>query len=114
MIKLSKNGSVMKQHSNIQYRAEKEYKNARAKFYLLLREIISNSLHALIIRKSKELSFNPKLSLDVNINYETEECEILLTDNGEGFTTQNVVYFNELDKKNIEKEKHKDMPSVLF
>ena len=110
MIKLSKNGSVMKQHSNIQYRAEKEYKNARAKFYLLLREIISNSLHALIIRKSKELSFNPKLSLDVNINYETEECEILLTDNGEGFTAQNVVYFNELDKKNIEKEKHKFHP----
>ncbi|MBR5493699.1 MAG: ATP-binding protein [Alistipes sp.] len=100
----------MKQHSNIKYRAEKEYKNAKAKFYLLLREIISNSLHALIIRKSKNLSLRPKLSLDIKIDDKMEECEILLTDNGEGFTAQNVEYFNELDKKNIEKEQHKFHP----
>jgi hypothetical protein len=32
----------MEQRSNVQNRAEKEYKNSREKFYLLLREIMSN------------------------------------------------------------------------
>lgn len=43
----------MEQKSNVQYRAEKEYKNSREKFSLLLREIISNSIHAVLIRQSK-------------------------------------------------------------
>ena len=34
----------MEQKSNVQYRAEKEYKNSREKFFLLLREIISNAI----------------------------------------------------------------------
>ena len=48
----------MEQKSNVQYRAEKEYKNSREKFFLLLREIISNAIHAVLIRKtllSKEI-----------------------------------------------------------
>ena len=44
----------MEQKSNVQYRAEKEYKNSREKFSLLLREIISNSIHAVLIRQSKK------------------------------------------------------------
>ena len=44
----------MEQKSNVQYRAEKEYKNSREKFFLLLREIISNSIHAVLIRQNKE------------------------------------------------------------
>ena len=100
----------MKQQSNIQYRAEKEYKNSREKFCLLLREIISNSLHALIIRKDKEENYSPEVSIDIKFNEANEECEILITDNGEGFTAQNAEYFNELDKKNIEKEQHKFHP----
>ena len=44
----------MEQKSNVQYRAEKEYKNSREKFFLLLREVISNAIHAVIIRKLKD------------------------------------------------------------
>ena len=47
----------MEQKSNVQYRAEKEYKNSREKFFLLLREIISNAVHAVLIRQSKEVDF---------------------------------------------------------
>lgn len=39
----------MEQKSNVQYRAEKEYKNSREKFFLLLREIISNAIRSYII-----------------------------------------------------------------
>ena len=44
----------MEQRSNVQYRAEKLYKNSREKFYFLLREIVSNSIQAVLIRKDKE------------------------------------------------------------
>lgn len=93
----------MKQESNVSFRAEKEYKNSREKFFLLLREIISNAIHAVLIKKSKEVTHIPKLSL--NIVFDDTKCEIELTDNGEGFNTKNQMYFEELDKKNPEKEK---------
>lgn len=50
----------MEQKSNVQYRAEKEYKNSREKFFLLLREIISNSIHAVLIRQNK---YNPQIQI---------------------------------------------------
>ena len=93
----------MEQKSNVQYRAEKEYKNSREKFFLLLREIISNAIHAVLIRESKEKDYIPELNLDVVFN-ETQ-CKIELTDNGEGFNERNRKYFEELDKKNPEKER---------
>lgn len=43
----------MKQKTNIQYRAEEEYKNNCEKFFLLLCEIISNAIHTVLICKSK-------------------------------------------------------------
>ena len=99
----------MKQNSDSISRAEKEYKNSREKFWLLLREIISNSLHALIIRKKKENNFTqPEITLDIVTN--EEQCEIVLTDNGEGFTPFNAKYFNELDLRNPEKEQNKFHP----
>ena len=55
----------MEQKSNVQYRAEKEYKNSREKFFLLLREIISNSIHAVLIRQNKETNFIPQLDLNI-------------------------------------------------
>ena len=58
----------MEQKSNVQYRAEKEYKNSREKFFLLLREIISNSIHAVLIRQNKETNFIPQLDLNVDTN----------------------------------------------
>lgn len=95
----------MDQKSNVQYRAEKEYKNTREKFSFLLREIISNSIHAVLIRQGKEANFLPKVELNISFNEEDAQCEIILTDNGEGFTDINRGYFEELDKRNIEKEK---------
>lgn len=93
----------MEQKSNVQYRAEKEYKNSREKFFLLLREIISNAIHAVLIRESKEKNYIPELNLDVV--FDETQCKIELTDNGEGFNEKNRKYFEELDKKNPEKEK---------
>lgn len=95
----------MEQTSNVYNRAEKEYKNHREKFYLLLREILSNSIQAVLIRKEKEKSnhYIPSLTLDISV--EEKKCTIILEDNGEGFTEINRQCFNELDKKNIEKER---------
>lgn len=93
----------MEQKSNVQYRAEKEYKNSREKFFLLLREIISNAIHAVLIRKSKEVNYTPELNLD--ITFDESQYKIELTDNGEGFNEKNRKYFEELDKKNPEKER---------
>ena len=98
----------MEQRSNVQNRAEKEYKNSREKFYLLLREIISNSIQAVLIRKEKERnasgSYIPKITL--NVNYSDKRCTIDLRDNGEGFTEINSQCFDELDRKNSEKERY--------
>lgn len=93
----------MEQKSNVQYRAEKEYKNSREKFFLLLREIISNAIHAVLIRESKEKNYIPELNL--NVVFDDTQCKIELTDNGEGFNERNRKYFEELDKKNPEKER---------
>lgn len=93
----------MEQKSNVQYRAEKEYKNSREKFFLLLREIISNSIHAVLIRKSKEENYTPELNLDITVD--DSQCKIELTDNGEGFNEKNRKYFEELDRRNPEKQK---------
>ena len=98
----------MEQRSNVQNRAEKEYKNSREKFYLLLREIISNSIQAVLIRKEKEKnasgSYIPEITL--NVNYSDKRCTIDLRDNGEGFTEINSQCFDELDRKNSEKERY--------
>jgi hypothetical protein len=95
----------MEQKSNAQYRAEKEYKNSREKFFLLLREIISNAIHAVLIRQSKEnAGYIPTLNL--TIGFEDSQCRIELTDNGEGFTEENRKCFEELDRRNPEKERH--------
>ena len=77
----------MEQKSDVQYRAEKEYKNSREKFYLLLREIISNSIHAVLIRQTKEPNYKPQINFEVEID--EKHCDIKLKDNGEGFTKKN-------------------------
>ena len=94
----------MEQKSNVQFRAEKEYKNSREKFFLLLREIISNSIHAVLIRQNKEKNFTPDIQLNISCN--DSQCKIELKDNGEGFNENNSLYFEELDKVNPEKEKY--------
>lgn len=101
-------GLTMEQKSNVQHRAEKEYKNSREKFFLLLREVISNSIHAVIIREKKENNLNPKIDLDITLR--DNECRITLRDNGEGFNQLNRECFEALDKINIEKDKYKFHP----
>ena len=102
----------MEQTSNVYNRAEKEYKNGREKFYLLLREILSNSIQAVLIRKEKEKekrrAYSPELTLVISV-YD-KECRIVLEDNGEGFTRINSNCFDELDKKNLEKLKYNFHP----
>jgi len=93
----------MEQKSDVQFRAKKEYRNSREKFFLLLREIISNSIHAVLIRQSKEKNFIPDINL--TIYHDDTQCKIELTDNGEGFNENNSLYFEELDKVNPEKER---------
>lgn len=95
----------MRQSSDVRFRAEKEYKHSREAFAMLLREVISNSIHAVLIRKSKEnieAHYKPELKLNINLN--DEECRITLRDNGEGFTDENRKNFVELDRINKEKE----------
>ena len=102
----------MEQTTNVQNRAEKEYKGCREKFYFLLREIISNSFHSVLIRKDKEKAkgsnYSPKLIL--NISFTDKNCVIELEDNGEGFTKINSECFDELDKKNTEKVRYNFHP----
>lgn len=102
----------MEQKSDVLFRAEKEYKNCREKFYLLLREIISNSIHAVIIRKGKEKdagsTYTPELTL--TMIFHESDCSIVLRDNGEGFTKVNSQCFEELDVKNTEKVKYNFHP----
>lgn len=93
----------MEQTSDVLFRAKKEYRNSREKFFLLLREIISNSIHAVLIRQSKENKFIPDITL--KIYHDDNQCKIELKDNGEGFNENNSLYFEELDKVNPEKER---------
>lgn len=72
----------------------------------MLREIISNSIQAVLIRKDKEKNNNYTPELKLDISFDDKQCSILLRDNGEGFTEINSQCFDELDKKNTEKEKY--------
>lgn len=98
----------MDQTSNVQNRADKVYKNSREKFWFLLREVISNSLHSIIIKQEYNKMFSPCLSLFVKLT--DKECNITVIDNGEGFTSINSEYFSKLDEKNPVKEKFKFHP----
>ena len=101
----------MEQKSNVRNRAEKIYKNSREKFYFLLREVLSNSIQAVLIRKEKEMGrtdYIPRLVLEIALT--EKECTISLEDNGEGFTENNSSCFDELDKKNEEKAEYRFHP----
>ena len=44
---------LMEQKSAVRFRAEKEYKNSRGGFHYLIREVVSNSIHAVLIKKKQ-------------------------------------------------------------
>jgi hypothetical protein len=99
----------MEQKSDVEYRAEKLYKNSREKFGYVLREVITNAIHATIIRLSKEQpGFSPQVNITVSAG--EKEAEIVVEDNGEGFTELNRRYFTHLDLRNTEKVTLKMFP----
>lgn len=95
----------MEQKSDVIFRAEKIYKNSREKFGFLIREIVSNSIHAAIIRKcrSDQKAFVPKIEVKMEIR--ENDAEITVVDNGEGFNEFNRRIFTHLDMRNSEKER---------
>ncbi|OGT14100.1 MAG: hypothetical protein A3F73_08795 [Gallionellales bacterium RIFCSPLOWO2_12_FULL_59_22] len=95
----------MEQKSDVVYRAEKLYKSAREKFGYLIREVVSNAIHATVIRSTQENGTLYKPVVTVSINQEEGNVEIVVSDNGEGFTELNRKYFTHLDTRNPQKEK---------
>ena len=95
----------MQQKSDVEYRAEKLYKNSREKFSYLIRETVSNSIHSTIIKMQNEPNQQYIPEISVSIQIDDQQAEIIVKDNGEGFTELNRKYFSCLDTINIAKEK---------
>jgi hypothetical protein len=93
----------VEQKSDVKYRAEKLYKNSREKFGYLIREVVSNAIHATFIREKlkKEKEYHPRVEAHFTIN--ENEIEIVVKDNGEGFNDVNRKYFTHLDTRNPQK-----------
>ena len=100
----------MEQVSDVEYRAEKLYKNSREKFGYLIREIVSNAIHAVIIKKAlrDHDGYVPQVRFNVTTNKNSIEIEV--QDNGDGFNQLNRNCFTHLDSRNVEKEKLKFHP----
>lgn len=96
----------MDQKSDVEHRAEKLYKNSKGKFGYLIREVVSNAIHAVIIknRTKNGESYSPRVSFFVE--WAKDDCLITVKDNGDGFNEANRRYFTHLDSRNIEKEKY--------
>lgn len=92
--------------SNVEFRAQKIYKNQKRKFGLLIRETVSNAIHSVLIQQSKlDDNYRPEVQINIiGTNRSNEQIQIIVSDNGEGFNTLNRKYFSELDSKNEEKE----------
>ena len=86
----------MEQRSDVEYRAEKLYKNSREKFGYLIREVVSNAIHAVMIRKklSPQEGYIPRVEFTVVTK--DASLDIVLKDNGEGFNELNCHYFTHL------------------
>lgn len=95
----------MEQQSDVEYRAEKQYKNSREKFGYLLREVVSNSIHAVIIKSQSDTATDYLPFVKIRISSKENHYEITVIDNGDGFNKQNRKYFTHLDTKNIQKER---------
>lgn len=94
----------MEQKSDVEYRAEKLYKNSREKFGYLIREVVSNAIHATMIQDKLQGDPQYQPRVDLIIDYEESRVEIVVKDNGEGFTDLNRKYFTHLDTRNPQKE----------
>lgn len=95
----------MQHRSEVERRAEKEYKNRKHGFSYLLREVLSNALHSCLISKD---CMRPTIGL--RISHEENKTSIELSDNGEGFTKENYDCFEVLDSLNVKKENRRFSP----
>jgi hypothetical protein len=100
----------MDQRSDVEYRAEKLYKNSREKFGYLLREVVSNSIHAVIIRKNLRPIGYYVPRVEFSVERRDDFFRILVRDNGDGFNELNRRYFTHLDSRNSEKQALKFHP----
>ena len=100
----------MDQVSDVSFRAEKMYKNTRGKFGYVLREVIANAIHSTIIRQNTEENNKYQPYVDIFIDRTKENIQIIIKDNGIGFTEENRKYFSQLDYQNKEKIKYKFFP----
>jgi len=95
----------MEHKSDVEHRAEKEYKHKKHGFNFLLREVLSNALHSCLISEDCE---SPHIIL--NATHDENRTQILVSDNGEGFTKENYDCFDVLDSVNIRKERRRFSP----
>ncbi len=95
----------MQHKSDVEHRAEKEYKNKRNGFNFLLREVLSNAFHSCLISENCE-----KPLIILNVIHDENHTEILVADNGEGFTEGNYDCFDVLDSVNVRKEQQMFSP----
>lgn len=94
----------MEQRSVVEFRAEKLYKGSREKFGYLIREVVSNSIQAVIIKKKLRTPRGYIPRVEFTVRYKDTSVEIVLKDNGEGFNELNRRYFTHLDSRNTEKD----------
>lgn len=96
----------MEQISDIEFRAEKVYKNLKSKFGYLIREVVSNAIHATMIKKNheKKETYQPSIEVKINFDDNQQKGEIIIKDNGEGFNQVNSHYFSLIDKQNPNKQ----------
>ena len=95
----------MEQRSDVEFRAEKIYKNTRGKFRYLIREVVSNSIHAVLIKKSLLVHNDFKPCVEFKVKIGESRITLEVSDNGDGFNDLNRIYFTSLDSRNVEKEK---------
>ena len=84
------------------------YKNKRNAVELILREAISNAIHACIIqyKQNENNKYLPEISIIIN----SEEKSIKIEDNGIGFSEDDKRLFFDIAKSNILKQENK-LPS---
>lgn len=100
----------MDQRSDVEYRAEKLYKSSREKFGYVIREVVSNSIHAVMIRKHLRRQLNYKPKVEFSVVCDDSGYRLTIKDNGDGFNELNRKYFTHLDSRNSEKENLKFHP----
>lgn len=95
----------MQHISEVENRAQKEYKHKKGGFALLLREALSNAIHSVLL--SSECTV-PEVKIEVQCH--DGAIVVSVSDNGQGFNEKNYRYFKVLDSTNEEKSRSNFYP----